>query len=279
MALEPLTPPQRDEVLAWLGVPTPSRTRAWLDAGLAAYARRVPWESASRIVRRARHADADACVAAPAVFWESAMSRGLGGTCFESNAALAALLTASGIPTTLTINDMPPTVACHTALLAEAEGEQFVVDAGFPLYAAVPLPRGGETREVVTRWGTFSATAVGPGRYRIGQHPHPRPLAFELVNRAVTPQAYLGAMRADYGPGGLLLDRVIIKKVVQGTTWRFASGERPWVLERFADGVRRTELLPGDVARTATALGAHFGIDCDVVRQALELVSAGISHE
>ncbi len=274
MTLEPLTAAQRDAVLAWLGVPSPDRSRAWLDALLAAYARRVPWESASRIVRRARHADPDACVSLPPVFWEAAMRQGLGGTCFESNAALAALLGAAGIPAALTINDMPPTVACHTALLVEADGERLVVDAGFPLYAAVPLPRRDETREVHSPWGTFSATAAGAGRYRIGQRPHPRPVAFELVDRPVAPDDYLTATRADYCPDGLFLDRVVIKKVVEGTMWRFASGEGPRVLERFEDGQRVLRPLPSDLAVAAAALGAHFGIDVHTVRHALRLVES-----
>lgn len=265
---------EAERVLQWLGVPPAQLTRGWLDDLLRAYAAHVPWESASRIVRRASGGDAAACVASPAAFWRDAMALGTGGTCFESNAALAALLEALDVPVQRTINDRPPTPSSHTALLVDVAGERLIVDAGFPLYATVPLPRAGETSTVVTPWGTFAATPVPDteDRYRITQQPHPRPLAFDLVARAVTPAAYAAATRADYGRRGLFLDQVIVKKLVDGEMWRFASSERPWRLERFVDGTRDVRALPADAAAAADVIGTHFAIDPSVVRRALELI-------
>lgn len=264
---------QAASILDWLDVPPPSASRRWLDALLAAWGQRVPWESASRIVRRARHRRRRACVNGPAAFWQAAMTHGLGGTCFETNAALAALLEAAGIPSVFTLNDRPPHVACHTALIVEAEGERLVVDAGFPLYAAVPLPVAGEIREARTPWGTFSAARVRgtTDRYEIGQHPHPRPLAFELVDRVVARHRYDAATCADYGRGGLFLDRVIIKKIVGGRIWRFASGDVPCALECFRDGIRETQPLPDDADALAVVLASHFALDAATVRLALRL--------
>lgn len=270
----PLSRDEAARILAWLGLPPPGPVRPWLDDLLAACARRVPWESASRIVRRARFAAPEACRQAPRAFWYAAMQHGIGGTCFESNGALSALLEAVGVPCVLTINDRPPSVACHTALIVEAGGERLVVDAGFPLYAAVPLPYADETREVRTPWGTFTAHPSGPGRYHIAQHPHPRPLAFELVDRAVSRDRYDAATCEDYAAGGLFLDRVIIKKIVGGDMWRFASGERPWVLERFRDGLRDTHPLPAEIGVAADVLGRHFDIDAATVHRALSLIGA-----
>lgn len=272
--LGPLSAEQASRILAWLDVPPVAATREWLDALLGAYVQRVPWESASRIARRASSSGAPAaCVAWPPMFWDAAMTQGCGGTCFESNAALAALLAAVGLPSTLTINDMPPTMTCHTALVVGAGGRRLVVDVGFPLYAAVPLPLAEETSEVHTRWGSFSASPspAGPGRFQIGQHPHPRPLAFELIDRAVSPSAYAAATCDDYGPCGLFLDAVVLKKVVAGDPWRFSSKDRPWVLERFRDGVRETRPLPED-AGAAALLARHFGIDEAIVGRALAVV-------
>ncbi len=268
-----LPPHEVASVLAWLGLPPPTPTRAWLDALLASYGQRVPWESASRIVRRASVGTPDEAVASPRAFWDTSRRLGWGGTCFESNAALAALLDAVGIPSVLTINDRPPLPACHTALIVNVDGERLVVDAGFPLYAAVPLPDGDEVRAVTTPWGTFSAARAGKGRYAIGQQPHPRPLAFELVDRPVAPTDYARAASADYGPEGLFLDRVVVKKVVDGDVWRFASSERPWVLERFRDGVRETRSLPADSGGAAAAIARHFSMDEATVVRAIGLVS------
>lgn len=262
---------EADRVLTWLDVPPAACTREWLDALLAAYVQRVPWESASRIARRASLTADDDPVRWPAAFWQSAMAQGLGGTCFESNLAMSALLAALDIGATFTINDRPPTAACHSALVVSAGDERLVVDAGFPLHAAVPLPRRpGETRETHTRWGTYSAHAApAAGRFLIGQRPHPVPLAFELIARPVPLPAYVAATRADYGPGGLFLDRVVIKKIVDGASWRFASGERPWTLEHFRQGRRQSVPLPTAIDATAAALSHHFGMDEDVLARAL----------
>lgn len=273
----PLSRVEAEHVLKWLGLPAPAPlTRAWLDALLVAYTTRVPWESASRIVRRAATAEDAACVAAPGAFWHEARTRGTGGTCFESNAALAALLEALGVPVIRTINDRPPTPASHTALLVDAEGDRLVVDAGFPLYAALPLPRAGETRTVQTRWGQFSAAPMpgGDARFLITQHPHPRPVAFELVARPVSVEAYAAATCADYGAGGLFLDRVVVKKLVGGEMWRFADLDRPWRLERFRDGGRTEHPLPERLEAAADAIARHFGIDAAIIGQALSLVPA-----
>ena len=204
---------------------------------------------------------------------------GTGGTCFESNAALAALLQSVGIPVTLTINDRPPLPACHTALLVVDGDDRLVADAGFPLYGAVPLPHGNETREVPTRWGTFSArrSNAGPGRFVIEQRPHARPAAFELVDVPVSAEAYAAATRADYGPQGLFLDRVVLKKIVGGDVWRFNSGEAPWVLERFRDGARDTRPLATTADAAARQLSRHFGLDVAILTDALRLVTRAVS--
>ena len=66
----------------------------------------MPWESASRIVRRARHTESADCVLLGAEFWESHFALGTGGTCYESNYAFFGLLRRIGFEGYLTINDM-----------------------------------------------------------------------------------------------------------------------------------------------------------------------------
>jgi hypothetical protein len=51
---EPLTPEETKAALAFLGVASGAPDLALLDTLIAAYGRRVPWESASRIAKRAR---------------------------------------------------------------------------------------------------------------------------------------------------------------------------------------------------------------------------------
>lgn len=268
-----LTSTEAADVLTWLDVAPPEPTRAWLDALLAAYVRRVPWESASRIVRRAVASSPIDCAVPPRAFWQDAQQRGLGGTCFESNAALAALLDAVGIASTLTINDMPPSRACHTALIVVADGARCVVDAGLPLYAAVPVPTDQQPTVAASPWLSYTARLTAAGRVLIERMPHPRLQAFELVDVAVSPQSYRDATRADYGTGGLFLDRVVVTKIVGEDIWRFASGDDVWELERFRDGQRDSVPVPSGAEPAGRAVAAHFGMDASVVTRALALLA------
>jgi hypothetical protein len=268
-----LTDAEARAIVAWLGVPSPEPSKVWLDALLAAYTQRVPWESASRIARRAVTREHEACVQEPRAFWHAAMTQGLGGTCFESNRACAALIAALGWHVALTINDMPPIRGCHTALLVTLDGHApLLVDVGYPLYASVPLytDRAGSAESA---WGTCTAIPIDTARFRIEQHPRPRPVLFELIAAPVAPAVYAAATTRDYAPGGLFLDRVIIKKIVDGDAWRFASHEPPRVLERFRGGIRTTHPLPSDDDRLADVLAAHFSMDAGIIRRALAAIA------
>src|SRR5690348_9573200 len=97
-------------ILAFLEVPSGPPDRALLDRLIAAYPARVPWESVSRIVRRARTERTEDCPRWPETFWQEAITLGMGGTCFESNCAFFALLQSLGFDGYLTVNDMNKTV-------------------------------------------------------------------------------------------------------------------------------------------------------------------------
>ena len=66
----------------------------------------MPWESASRIVRRARHARPRRLRLAGRGLLGSHFALGTGGTCYESNYAFFGLLRRLGYDGYLTINDM-----------------------------------------------------------------------------------------------------------------------------------------------------------------------------
>ena len=74
-----------------------------LDDLLKAWAAHIPWESASRIARHARaaHDNLEDYALWPPEFVERVITQGTGGTCFESNLALYALLTALKFESTL----------------------------------------------------------------------------------------------------------------------------------------------------------------------------------
>lgn len=251
-------------MLTHLGVTPAAPDLALLNRLLLGYGQAVPWESASRIVKRARVDEHTMAPRWSEEFWDDALELGTGGTCFESNAAFLALLRALGYESYLTINDMGDTVGCHTALVVRLEDRPWLVDVGYPLYGALPLNPDYST-SCATPYLTYTAQPVAPGRYVITNQPHPKPYVFDLIDTPVDKAVYRAATTNDYGPAGLFLDRVIIRKVVDGTIWRFDSAA-PLRLERFADSERLDVLIEGDVAGV---LSRHFGIAEPVLAAAL----------
>ena len=209
----------RDRVLTRFGVAAGLPSPAHLNDLIYAYTRHVPWESASRIARRAQMATTADCPRQPVEFWELALSEGSGGTCFESNAAFFSLLQSLGYDGYLTINDMPPKVACHTAIVIQLDGQKWLVDAGLPVFVPIPLDPNGPSR-CESPFLDYVVTPADNDHYRVQRHPHPKHEAFTLIDRPVTWPAYLAATTADYEPAGLFLNEVVLNKIVGGRFWR-----------------------------------------------------------
>ena len=240
-----------------------------LDKLVGAYVRSVPWESASRIVKRDSTEELASCSRWPEEFWQDHLEKGGGGTCFESNYAFSSILRRLGYEGYLTINDMGDSIGCHTAIIVILQGQKWLMDVGFPIYA--PLPVSG--RGIMHRGTPFyhySIRPEGDGRYQIERQPHPNWIAFTLIDRPVSEGAYRQVTTADYGPDGHFLQRVIIHKILDEQSWRFTSDEKPPQFARFDYGQRIDYPIVGDVA---TAVAAKFGLNEDMVRRALDLIS------
>lgn len=269
-----LGPGLAHKVLAYLGVPAAPPTLAALAALVTAYTTRVPWESASRIVKRARTGQQIDCPRWPAEFWGDAMRLGTGGTCFESNYAFFSLLRFLGYEGCLTINNMHEAIGCHTALVIHLDGQRYLVDVGLPIYAPLPLPTSNVPVLHQTALHTYSVTASAvPNLLVITRDRHPRPDCFTLVDLPVDDAAYRRATVNDYGSEGLFLDRVILSRVIDGAIWRFYGEEPPYQLERFRDGDKTFYYLGEDRAAAAEQVAAHFGFDWQTLHQALEAVA------
>lgn len=271
------TPPLSQElaakVLAYLDVEPATPGVELLDNLLAAYTRKVPWESAFRIARRASAADLQACPRWPALFWRDAMERGGGGTCFESNYAFFSLLRRLGFDGYLTINNMGDTIGCHTAIVLYIDGEKWLADVGMPLYTALRL-RESEPTQRVSFAHTYQVVADGARRFRVLRDNHPKEECFKLVDEAVSDWMYRQATTQDYDNSGYFLDRLIITKVVDGLQWRFNSAERPLRLESFEAGERADHPLGEDVVNT---LAEHFTMDAGVLARAFEVLEKDTS--
>lgn len=257
----------KEDILAFLKVKAAAPTLSVLEKLLAAYYQTVPWESVFRIVCRAEMEDLAGCPRWPDQFWQEAITLGGGGTCFESNYAFFALLQSLGYEGYLTINNMGESIGCHTAIVILLDGQKWLVDVGLPLYALLPISPCG----VMHRRSPFLQYTVRPdgrSRYQIEQRPHPKPVAFTLIDAPVDDAIYRNATSEDYGEDGHFLEYVIVNKVINQQPWRFNMAERPWRLNRFHWGQKFDTVPEGDVA---AAVAAHFGMDTAVVQHAFQL--------
>jgi arylamine N-acetyltransferase len=264
MMTAPLDADVTKAVLAHLGVVAAAPSRDLLDALVTAYTRTVPWESASRIAKRARTAAVADCPRWPEAFWRETFVHGTGGTCFESNYAFFSLLRALGYEGYLTINNMGDTLACHTAIVILLDGQRWLTDVGMPIYLPLPFgPEAAQSRR--TPFQTYTVRPDGAGVYQVERAPHPSPNCFTLFDRPIPDATYRAALTADYEPTGFFNDRVILTKVIGDRIWRF-NGVTPPRLESFVYGGRADHIVEGDIA---AAVSDRFGIDAETVRTAL----------
>lgn len=233
------------------------------------YSRIIPWESASRIVRRANNNDIEKCVVFGKPFWDNALAKGTGGTCYESNYAFFGLLLQIGYTGYLTLNNMGDSIGCHTAIVVLLDGEKYMVDAGLPIFAPLPI-RKQQTTIIENEFFTYTVESLGYHKYDILRDPHKRRNAFTLIDKPIDADRYRKAAIRDYIPEtGLFLDKVVINKVIAGNIWRFYSRDLPLHMEKFVDGIRHDYMLTCD---HADQISSKFAIDRDIVAEALEAV-------
>lgn len=271
MTIPPLDADLTAEVLHTLGVSPAPPDLALLDRLVAAYTRRVPWESAFRIARRAAIAETPACPRWPEIFWRDAIDKGGGGTCFESNYAFLRLLRALGYDGYLTVNNMGESSGCHSAVILWLGGERWLVDVGLPVFAVLPI-RPGETTRRASQFFVYTVVPAGEGRYEIEREPHPQRNCYTLIDLPIDHEAYRQRTIDDYGEGGLFLDRVIVNKVLDERLNRFNGAEQPLRFEVF-EGEQRLDLpIEGDAP---AAIAARFGMDEATVRAAFAALEQG----
>lgn len=254
-------------ILEYLGSQPAPPTLEFLDALLVRYTRTVPWESASRIVRRANTANTADCPRWPNEFWQTAIEHGTGGTCFESNLAFFALLRTLGFEGYLTINNMGDSIGCHTAIVILLDGQPYLTDVGLPIFAALPL-NPNQPMSRTTPFLTYTTVPIAPGKFEIERSPHPKPNCFTLIDTPIDLENYVAATTNDYGDEGLFLNRVVINKVVNEELWRFSNDTTPLRMESFPEGVPIHHPIGND---PATTVANQFGIDVEIVRSALAL--------
>ncbi|MCY3831824.1 MAG: arylamine N-acetyltransferase [Chloroflexi bacterium] len=230
------------------------------------YTQTVPWESASRIVRRARLAESADCIVLGEAFWHEHLVHGAGGTCYESNYSFFALLRQLGYNGYLTINDIGGAVGCHSAIVVLLDGGKFLVDVGFPVHVVLPIDPHGQT-SADSPIMNYSLEKEAGNLYRLRRDPPMRTDGFLLHDEPVGDADYRAIATHDYRPdGGQFLDAIVIQKVVGGQLWRFHSDLRPYVLQQFVEGERRDHDISADVAG---GLADCFGIAREILSAAM----------
>lgn len=264
---KPLPPSLCPRLLSRFGLSAcPLSTLETLQELVTRYTRTVPWESASRIARRARLAESADCALLGQAFWESHLSRGVGGTCYESNYAFFGLLRWLGFEGYLTINDMGESVGCHSAIVVLLDGQKFLVDVGLPLYAILPLREGLEST-AESHFMRYAAKPLAEGRFEIWRSVPRDERVFQLNDKPVGEAEYRAVTLHDYRhDGGQFLNEIVIQKVVDDQLWRFNSNVQPFVLQQFVNGERRDHALGEDAA---AELAAKFGIAREVLAEAM----------
>ncbi|MCL4867467.1 MAG: arylamine N-acetyltransferase [Anaerolineae bacterium] len=268
MDTHPLSPELTHTILARWGLAAASPTVPFLHQLITAYARHVPWETASRLGQRTNIPTWQDCARLGEPFWQAHLAQGTGGTCFESNYAFFSLLRALGYEGYLTINNMGEMIGCHTAIVLTIEGEKWLADVGIPLY--VPLRvAAAAAQHHPSDYHLYTITPLGDNQYQIERSHHPKPIIFTLIDEPVSDARYRQATINDYGPEGLFLNRLILTKLIGAYAWLYNPWETADHLIYFRQGQRGEIPLPTERAAT---LAAHFQMDVQVIQQALGLL-------
>ncbi len=240
-----------------------------LTALVDCYTRTVPWESASRIVRRARQAKAEDCFLRGEDFWESHFARGAGGTCYESNYAFFGLLRRLGYDGHLTINDIGGAAGCHSAIVILIDDSKFLVDVGFPVHVVLPM-RADRATSGDRLSMKYTLAPKGGDQFDLWRDLGPRAHGFLLRDKPVGDAEYRAIGIHDYRhDGGQFLNEIVIQRIVDEQLWRFHSDVRPYCLQQFQAAERCDHMLNDDVARQ---VANKFGIATDVVVEAINIL-------
>lgn len=257
-----------DSILQHLRIERAQPSAAYLSALLAAWSERIPWESVSRIARHRTPAAPYQYARTADRFYDDALNRGLGGTCFESNTALKALLDDLGFESTFALCDMEQsgTANPHCALITTIDGVRHIADAGWPLPTAIPLADEPTTGSVPVY--DYHVAPSGEGRWRVWRKSGDfEQECFTLKAAPVPHDTFRARLIRDHFEDGLFLDNVIVHRVIDGRVLRFdqtkgliervpgAEYDIPWTDEQAAD-------VPAAVAQL-------FAMDESIVRQAL----------
>ncbi len=249
-----------DEILEALELPRAEPGIGYLRALFARFNERVPFETASKIVRDADVSDPAEKPRRPELFWAEHLESGAGGTCFARVAAFEALLSGLGFTVRVALGRVQVDFD-HAALVVTLEGEEWICDVGFPL----PTLLGCDGGETDTPLGALRVTRGGRG-WRVellGGVPE-GPREVEIFAASVPDEQLRERWRETYRPGSSFLAAVKLRREKEGRAVSFTAGEI-----RVDDLHSRTRLPLA--APRAPVLAEQFGADRELLDRALAI--------
>jgi hypothetical protein len=233
----------------------------FLEALFTRFNARVPFESATKILRNAEVGDPSEKPRTPEVFWADHLERGAGGTCFARVAAFDALLSALGFATRRVLGRVERD-GDHAALLVSSAGGETIADVGFPLPALLPArPSSVETPLAELR---VDATGRGLCVRLLGGVPE-GPRSIEIFEAPVSEETYLALWRGTFQPRSRFLEEVVLRHDLGSRVVSFASGEIR------VDDLHSRLRVPL-IGSRPSALSELFGVEMELLERAFEIV-------
>lgn len=258
------------EILDYLGHPPKKPTLRYLNRMIHAYIRKVPWESVSRILKRHRTAETEACPRLPGEFWREALQHGFGGTCFESSLAFFSLLEALGYNAYLTVNNMGASIGCHAAIVVLLGGQKYLVDITIPVHAAIRMDPQRMVRKRTLMFD-YILRPVSENVYEVERTHRSRSNLFTLIDIPVSLPDFQAVLEDDYSQAtGRFLKEVVMVKVIDEKAQRFFSSQKPYKLEGFDRAGRTETLLQPETL--PYKLAGLFQMPADSIAQTLALI-------
>jgi arylamine N-acetyltransferase len=241
----------------------------YLQALMIAYCTIVPWESVSKIVKKAMCNNPEDCLRLEIEFWTGSFNYGTGGTCYESNWAFYKLLQSLGFDGYLTINNINDKSSVHSAIVVIINKSKYLVDIGYPLYAPIPLVTNSTG---YAKYGliNYRSTYIGLNEYVLENFPHPKPYLYHLTDIPIREHDYVIISIADYSETGLFLDRIIIRKLIDNTPTRFDSKDLPYNIHQFQNGTKTKNNIK--VENLIPTLSDYFTLNIDVIKKAFAVL-------
>ena len=258
-----------DDILESLDLSRAQPGIGFLEALFARFNARVPFESASKILRDAEVEDRDAKPRPPEVFWADHLERGTGGTCFARVAAFDALITGLGFRSRRLLGRVERDDD-HSALEVETPAGESIVDVGFPL----PAVFGKGAGEIETPLGGLRVLPTERGltvAFTEGVPEGPRGL--EIFSAPVSDERFAEAWKRTFRRGSRFLSHVVLRRDLGNRVVSYAAGHIR------VDDLHSRLRLPLASARRAATLAELFEIDPDVLTRAFGIVQRDADAE